>query len=395
MKFHPLAIATAALPANYEAARTALATCEAVDECKEMADKAMALAAYARQANDDELLYMARRIQARALRRVGELLLEVEPAHGANQNNRDGAVPIVGRIAAAEEAGLSERQRKTALKLAAKDEDEFDALIERYNPPTITELVEGSKKWTCHSGNTGDVNWHTPPEYLEAARAALGGFDLDPASCDEAQQTVKASQYFTKEQNGLSQPWHGRVWLNPPFAQGEIARFVSKLIYEFNSGNVTAAIFLCHNYTDTIWFHEAVAACRAICFTAGRINFIHAERGLAPGSASRGQAFLYFGEDVEAFRSAFETIGLFVYPSAATAPREKHPLLHPMKSIARPSRGRYPCLPSSLASLHGALRYLAMLFSWSAHKGFRKRKHTKPPPRKWMPPSIGRNGRPS
>jgi phage N-6-adenine-methyltransferase len=337
------AIETAPLLANYERAKTALANCEAIDECKDWADKMQALASYARQAHYDELLHMALRIQARALRRAGELLRQIGEDKGGRPKNLDGGVPVLTRTEAAKKAGLSERQRKNALKLAAKDEAEFNDLVESSFPPTITELVEG-KPWTCHTSNTGDVNWHTPPKYLEGARAVLGGFDLDPASCDGAQETVKASQYFTKEQDGLSQPWHGRVWLNPPFAQGEIARFVSKLIDEFVSGNVTAAIFLCHNYTDTTWFHEAVAACRAICFTAGRINFIHAERGLALGSASRGQAFLYFGDDIDAFRREFEPqIGFVLEPGRSF---ERHPLFYIHEAYAL--IGKSP-LPAELA----------------------------------------------
>ena len=52
-------VATAWLPAAYENAKTALAQCDAIDQCKEMADKAQALASYARQANDPELRQMA------------------------------------------------------------------------------------------------------------------------------------------------------------------------------------------------------------------------------------------------------------------------------------------------------------------------------------------------
>ena len=55
--------ANASLPVSYENARNALANCQAVDECKEWADKAAALASYAKQADDDELYMMARRIQ--------------------------------------------------------------------------------------------------------------------------------------------------------------------------------------------------------------------------------------------------------------------------------------------------------------------------------------------
>ena len=59
----------ARLPRTYEAAREALATCQDIDECKEWADKAAALASYAKQAEDETLLKMAARIKARATRR--------------------------------------------------------------------------------------------------------------------------------------------------------------------------------------------------------------------------------------------------------------------------------------------------------------------------------------
>lgn len=68
------AVEAAQLPQAYEAARQALKECSRVDECKDWADKAAALASYARQADDDELYRMARRIQGRAVRRAGELL---------------------------------------------------------------------------------------------------------------------------------------------------------------------------------------------------------------------------------------------------------------------------------------------------------------------------------
>ena len=299
-------IATARLPGAYEAAKTALANCEAVDECKDWADKAAALASYARQVGDDELLKRSMRIQARALRRAGELLAE-ENAQGHRNELLDGTVPKLGIAAAAEEAGFSERQRKTALKLAAKDEDEFEALIESYNPPTITELAEGNGPKPFR--NTGDENWYTPPEYLEAARAVLGGFDLDPASSREAQETVKAARFFTREQDGLSQPWHGRVWLNPPFSRAD--SFVTKLLAEFNAGNVEAAILLTNACTDTDWFHKVFSVCRAICFTDGRISFVHASRGSC-GGGRVGQTFFYFGNDIDAFAASFEPIGTVI-----------------------------------------------------------------------------------
>src|SRR5262249_14971473 len=48
----------------------------------------------------------------------------------------------------------------------------------------------------------GDSEWYTPPEYVEAARDVLGGIDLDPASNHLAQATVRATRYFTKQDDG-------------------------------------------------------------------------------------------------------------------------------------------------------------------------------------------------
>jgi len=141
-------VATAWLPAAYENAKIALAQCDAIDQCKEMADKAEALASYARQANDLELRQMADRIQARAIRRCGELLRQIEPASEMNlkQNRRDGTVPSVTRTQAATDAGLSERQRKTAIRVATVPVAEFERSVESPNPPSVTALAERGKE---------------------------------------------------------------------------------------------------------------------------------------------------------------------------------------------------------------------------------------------------------
>src|SRR5688500_11629904 len=71
-------IADATLPASYEHAKAALVACDRIDECKSWADKAQALASYAKQADDDTLHRLATRISARAVRRCGELLKDFD-----------------------------------------------------------------------------------------------------------------------------------------------------------------------------------------------------------------------------------------------------------------------------------------------------------------------------
>ena len=135
----------ARLPASYEAAKVALRDCAQIDECLAWANKAEALASYARQAHDDEMRKMADRIQARALKRCGELLREIEPSRGANQHIRAGALPKVTRTLMATNAGLSEHQRKTALRVANVPETEFERALESDQPPTVTALAERGK----------------------------------------------------------------------------------------------------------------------------------------------------------------------------------------------------------------------------------------------------------
>lgn len=161
------------------------------------------------------------------------------------------------------------------------------------------------------SFGTGNNEWYTPAEYVDVARRVLGEIDLDPASHPVAQQTIRAASFYTLADDGLTKPWRGRVWLNPPYAKTEITLFVEKLIAEVESKNVTAAIMLTNNYTETAWFQLALMACNALCLTRGRIRFIDSTDSPGP-EPIRGQAFFYFGPRVRCFSDEFASIGVVV-----------------------------------------------------------------------------------
>lgn len=124
-----------------------------------------------------------------------------------------------------------------------------------------------------HSSETGEH--YTPGYIVDAARATLGGIDLDPASCPEANALVRARKIFTREDDGFTKSWHGKVFLNPPgglsdnqqrpvkpkcretgscgLAPGHTHAGVEanqkkwwfKLMREYQSNRVSAAIFVC------------------------------------------------------------------------------------------------------------------------------------------------------
>lgn len=156
--------------------------------------------------------------------------------------------------------------------------------------------------------NSGDNEWYTPAVYIEAARAAMGGIDLDPASCDTAQRTVRATTYYTAETDGLAQQWRGRAWMNPPYSGGAVTPFIDKILQSYAAGEVTGAVVLVNNATDTRWGQALIGASAAVCFHSGRIRFVK-ERGDF-GVGLQGQMFAYLGGDVAAFRSQFERFGV-------------------------------------------------------------------------------------
>ncbi len=142
--------ANASLPEKYEHAKRALADCASIDECLTWADKSAALASYARQAKDDQLEKHALRIRARAIRRAGELLKQIESAKGgdrkSNEYQREGNQPLITRHTASKDAGMSIHQAKQAIRVANIPEEKFTEQVESAKPPTITKLAEQGKR---------------------------------------------------------------------------------------------------------------------------------------------------------------------------------------------------------------------------------------------------------
>lgn len=148
---HSLDTAHAPLPVVYENAKTALYNCVNVDECINWADKALALASYARQSHDEELEKLAKRIRARAIRRCGELLKMFDGRPNNNPSGKEGGTqgrdaPPLGRYEAGKNAGLSLDQTKQAVNMANIPEALFESKVEEEKPLSTSQLAELGKR---------------------------------------------------------------------------------------------------------------------------------------------------------------------------------------------------------------------------------------------------------
>jgi phage N-6-adenine-methyltransferase len=155
---------------------------------------------------------------------------------------------------------------------------------------------------------TGENEWYTPTKCIDMTRRVLGEIDLDPASSEVAQETVRAKEWFSKQDDGLQQKWRGRVWMNPPYSYPLIEQFIVKLLDELSADRVAEAIALTNSMTETAWFHRAAGIARAVCFTRGRLRFFRYTEGDRTNPPC-GSAFFYFGENADKFADVFKEIG--------------------------------------------------------------------------------------
>lgn len=162
--------------------------------------------------------------------------------------------------------------------------------------------------------------WYTPARYIEAARDVMGSIDLDPASSVLANETVRAAQYLTIDDDGLSHPWIAQsVWLNPPYGrsarmqglrQSTIKLFVDKLIRHYQAGDVGQAIVLATTEVNAAWFQPLWHY--PLCFPDHRVHFVVPDARLKKYSQMFGTCFAYLGPNVDSFVSTFCRFGTVV-----------------------------------------------------------------------------------
>lgn len=129
------------------------------------------------------------------------------------------------------------------------------------------------------------VEWYTPPSLF----TALGiDFDLDPASPNPPVPWIPARQFYWEQGDEL--PWHGRVWLNPPYGPRAIP-FILRMLSHDNG------LMLLPSRTETRAFQKSAQSATRVVFLRDRLHFVR-PNGVSSRS-SFASALLAFGKDNE------------------------------------------------------------------------------------------------
>ncbi len=142
-----------------------------------------------------------------------------------------------------------------------------------------------------NQGSTDE--WITPQGVVRS----LGIFDLDPCAASQMPWPTATTAY-SLPLDGLSLPWLGRVWLNPPYG-GELKKWLGRLV---DHGN---GIALVPARTEVeSWFWPLIwERADAILFLRGRLYF-HRPDGSRLGNAGHGSVLVAYGLlNVEALKN--------------------------------------------------------------------------------------------
>ena len=152
----------------------------------------------------------------------------------------------------------------------------------------------------------------TAPKLWRPIRDAIGGFDLDPAAGCEP--TPIASDRYTKDDDGLTSPWYGNVWLNPPFS--DKTPWFKRLVSQYEHGDVERAVALSTVDPSAAWFHDWFSQADIICF--------HEERDLYLGHGNSPSFSTMIGawNPTDELRETLESMGTVVTPHRDTAQRK-------------------------------------------------------------------------
>ncbi len=182
---------------------------------------------------------------------------------------------------------------------------------------------------------SGETEYYTPFDIVEAVHKTLGEIDLDPASSKKANKRIGAKCIYTEKDNGLKYNWYGRIFLNHPFGiaenicnpklTGKVCNkkicskrgwhaneemgnkiWIDKLIEEYILDNIKQFCNITFNASSEDWFQPLLQLPQ--CILHPRTNY-ELPNGKIKKGVTKGSVVTYGGKNVDKFYKAFKHLG--------------------------------------------------------------------------------------
>jgi len=198
---------------------------------------------------------------------IGERIITLRKRKGMRQRE---LIKLVG----VSQPTLIELERHGAGRLPT-----LDRVLVALGAGAYLAPIGAQQSFYTHAGNSStSENWETPKELLEPLYSVFGAFDLDPCSPTSGRTApVRAKVHYTETDDGLSLPWFGTVYMNPPYGRS-IHNWTAKAKAEVAQGNAKVVVGLLAARPATAYWHRDIAGSASIFFLKGRLKFGNAEQ---------------------------------------------------------------------------------------------------------------------
>lgn len=254
---------------NVDDALRALAATTQIDDVKRIRNEAEALRTYAKRARlSKEAQNRAAELRLRAERRCGELLI-YQAGNGTRAKGRPSKLSASSTLS---DLNITRDESAQWQRIAKMEPNDFEAYINARvsagDELTTAGILSYARMAVHYSQDS--VEWYTPAGIIEKVVATLGHIDVDPCAESHRVKNIPAKTHYTEKQDGLSRPWPGRVFVNPPY--NDIGTWAEKLREEFDAERTEMALVLGPARTDRPWF-RLLAEESPFCLVTGRLRF--------------------------------------------------------------------------------------------------------------------------
>lgn len=161
-----------------------------------------------------------------------------------------------------------------------------------------------------HWESTGKSDeWYTPKYIFDALGCT---FDLDVANAAVGGAHVPCRESYGTE--GLQRPWHGFIWMNPPFGgRNGLAPWLEKFIDHRNG------VALVPDRTSAPWFQMAAPKMHAVLFVSPKVKFERPDGSIGKSPGTGTALFALGSEGFTALRRA-SRLGWLTVPATQVQP---------------------------------------------------------------------------